>query len=110
MKKLKSLTILFTLILIGFFVTENFVFASNTNGTIDTTHKYAWGENTGWINFGASNSGVTITDSKLTGYALSENFGWINLDNITNDSEGNLSGLAWSENTGWIKFNPTNGG
>ena len=86
------------------------VFGSNTDGTIDSTYKYAWGENIGWIDFGCTNCGVTITDSGLSGYALSETVGWIYLDDITNDSEGNLSGYAWGENIGYINFNPTNGG
>ena len=84
------------------------VLASTTDGTVDTTYKYAWGENIGWINFGADNGNVHITDSALSGYALSETVGWINLDNIVNDGAGNLSGYAWSENTGYINFNPTN--
>jgi Protein of unknown function (DUF3607). len=86
------------------------VFASTTDGTIDPIYKYAWGENTGWINFGATNGNVHITDSGFSGYGLSENVGWINLADVVNDGEGNLSGYAWSENTGWIKFNPANGG
>jgi hypothetical protein len=87
------------------------VFASSTDGTIDSTYKYAWGENAGWVNFGCDNCNVQVTDSGLSGYALSENIGWIYLGDITNnDGDGTLSGYAWSENTGWIKFNPTNGG
>jgi len=86
------------------------VSASTTDGTIDSTYKYAWGENVGWINFGTANGNVHVTDSGLSGYALSETVGWINLDNVVNDGEGNLSGYGWSENTGWIKFNPANGG
>lgn len=88
----------------------NQTFASNTDGVIDSTYKYAWGENIGWINFGATNGNVHVTDSGLSGYALSENAGWISLSGVVNDSEGNLSGLAWSENAGWIKFDPINGG
>jgi len=96
--------------------------ASVTDGTIDSTYKYAWGENIGWINFGTTEGNVHITDSALTGYAWAENIGWISLncsnDNscstvdykVSNDGEGNLSGYAWSENTGWINFNPTYGG
>jgi hypothetical protein len=85
-------------------------FASITDGTIDNTNKYAWGENIGWINFHATNSEVHVTDAGLSGYALGENTGWIYLGNISNNGEGNLSGYAWGENIGWIKFNPTNGG
>lgn len=100
------------------------VFASTTDGTIDSTDQYAWSENIGWINFGTTETegDVHITDSALTGYAYGENIGWISLNcsnddscatidyGISNDGEGNLSGYAWSENTGWIDFDPTGGG
>ncbi len=82
--------------------------ASITNGTIDPTYKYAWGENIGWINFGCNNCNVLITDAGLTGYAWNENYGWINLapttSGVKNNGEGNLSGYAWGENLGWINF------
>ncbi|MEK7193375.1 MAG: carboxypeptidase-like regulatory domain-containing protein [Patescibacteria group bacterium] len=109
------------IVIVGFFSALG-VNASTTNGTIDSTNKYAWGENVGWINFGTSEGSVAITDTALTGYAWSENTGWISLNcsntsscgtvsyAIANDSEGNLTGYAWSENTGWIQFNPTGGG
>jgi hypothetical protein len=86
------------------------VSASTTNGTIDATNKYAWGENIGWINFGTTNGNVHITDSGMTGYALSETSGWINLEDVVNDGEGNLSGYGWGENIGWVNFDPVNGG
>jgi len=111
MKNLKNnlwLIILVAIAAVAVFVMP--VSASTTDGTIDSTYKYAWGENVGWINFGTANGNVHITDSGLSGYALSETAGWINLDNVVNDGEGNLSGYGWSENTGWIKFNPANGG
>ena len=88
----------------------NTVFASETNGTIDSTYKYAWSENIAWINFGVSTGNVAVTDSAVTGYAWSANYGWIALTptssygGITNDGEGDLSGSAWGENTGWIDF------
>ena len=91
-------------------MSADFAFASNTDGTIDSTYKYAWGENIGWVNFGCDNCNVHVTDSALSGYALSETVGWINLEDVVNDGQGNLSGLAWGENVGYIKFNPTNGG
>ncbi len=84
--------------------------ASVSDGTIDSTYKYAWSENTGWINFGCDNCDARVTDSGLSGYALSETVGWINLDAVVNDGEGNLSGYAWGENVGYIKFDPVNGG
>ncbi|MBI2630993.1 carboxypeptidase regulatory-like domain-containing protein [Candidatus Nomurabacteria bacterium] len=82
--------------------------ASDTNGRIDSVYKYAWGENTGWINFGCDNCGVAITDTAVTGYAWSSQFGWINLNPTTsgvlNTAEGTLSGFAWSSSLGWINF------
>ena len=93
---------------IFYFLNSNIVFASTTDGTIDSAYKYAWSENTGWINFGCSNCNIHITDSALTGYAWSENYGWINLNpatsGVTNNNEGALSGYGWGENTGWINF------
>lgn len=103
--------LLLTLIISGFFAFFNkSAFASSTDGIIDSTYKYAWSENTGWINFGTSNGSVHITDSGLSGYALSETVGWIYLGAVTNDGQGNLSGYGWGENVGYIKFNPANGG
>lgn len=85
------------------------VFASSTDGAIDSTYKYAWGEDVGWVNFGAANSNILITDSAITGYAWSENYGWINLSpstsGVKNNGYGDLSGYAWGENLGWIDFN-----
>ena len=98
------------------------VFASSTDGTIDSSDKYAWGENIGWLNFGTTEGNVHITDSALTGYVWAENIGWISLNcsndlscvavdyKITNDGEGTLTGYAWGENIGWVNFAPTNGG
>ena len=82
--------------------------ASTTDGTIDATSKYAWGENIGWVNFGASSGNVHVTDTAVTGYAWSENYGWINLapatSGVTNTVAGVLGGKAWGENLGWISF------
>ncbi|MEI7498354.1 MAG: hypothetical protein WCK11_03670 [Candidatus Falkowbacteria bacterium] len=79
-----------------------------TTGTIDSVYKYAWGENTGWINFGNSYGNVQVGDESLTGYAWSNNFGWINLHptlaGVTNNLDGQLGGYAWGENLGWIDF------
>mgnify|MGYP001616732327 FL=1 len=87
---------------------SDIVFASVTDGTIDTTYKYAWSQEVGWINFGATNGNVHITDSTLTGYIWSENYGWINVSpsqgGVANTSAGVLSGSAWGENLGWINF------
>ncbi len=89
------------------------IFASDSNGTINTSHKYGWGENLGWINFaptdGSSNyHGLTITDSAVTGYAWSEAYGWINFapsnGGVTNSCTGQLGGWAWSTQLGWISM------
>lgn len=83
--------------------------ASETVGTIDSTFKYAWSNQIGWINFGATNGSVSITDSGITGYAWSPYFGWINFapagSGVTNAGGlGVLGGHAWGQNTGYISF------
>ena len=82
--------------------------ASTINGTIDPQHAYAWSNNDGWLNFGATNGNVRVTDTLLTGYVWDTNTGWINLapsqGGVTNDSEGHLGGYAWGTGTGWINF------
>jgi hypothetical protein len=90
--------------------------------SVDTTNRYAWSENAGWIDFGTSLGAVTITDSELSGYAYGENTGWISLNcsntsscannpyKVANTTGGVLSGYAWSENAGWINFAPDQGG
>ncbi len=76
-------------------------------------HKYAWGENIGWINFEPSSGpGVTVTDTDVTGDAWAENVGWIRMNptygGVINDGDGNISGYAWGENVGWISFSCQN--
>ncbi len=104
----KIFKILFIILTISFFNT-----ALASTGTIDSTNKYAWGENLGWINFAPRDSsnnyiGLTITDSAITGYAWSSLYGWINFSptnsgqGVTNTTSGTLGGSAWSEQTGWI--------
>ena len=96
--------IIFSLFLFfSFLLITTTVFASTTLGTIDSTYKYAYGENVGFIDFGSTAGNVQVTDSALTGYAYGENIGWINLSGITN-SNGTLSGYAWGENVGFIDF------
>lgn len=92
------------------------LFASSTDGTIDSTNRYArfLDTNFGYIDFGLSAGNVHVTATAVTGYAWSEYAGWINLSptygGVTNTSSGVLSGYAWGENTGWINFNPSTGG
>lgn len=91
-----------------FFCVANSVLASDVQGIIDGTYKYAWGENIGWINFGCDNCSASITDSGLSGNVWSTQYGWINLSpsnsGVVNDAEGTLSGYAWGSNIGWINF------
>ena len=101
---------------VNFLLLIPIVFAAT--GTIDSTDKYAWGENIGWVNFGTAEGSVTVTDTALTGYAWGENIGWISLNcsnasscatvdyKVANTTAGVLSGYAWSENAGWINFSP----
>ncbi len=106
--KLKYVKLFFILVTSIILLLPSFAFASETNGTIDSTYKYAWSENAGWINFGVSGGSVAITDTGMTGYTWSANYGWINLNpdgsGVNNNGEGILSGSAWGENTGWVDF------
>lgn len=98
----------FLIIFLIFFSSNNFSFASETNGTIDSAFENAWGENIGWLNFGCDNCNVSITDLGLSGRAWSAQYGWINLvpttSGVINNGEGELSGFAWGSNLGWIDF------
>lgn len=99
-KKIKYKLIVFSIIIFSFLLIGNNVFASITNGTIDSTYHYAWGENVGFVDF----SNVTISDTSLSGSIYGENMGWVNLSTVTNTKEGQLGGYAWGENVGWIDF------
>ena len=73
-------------------------------GTILNSYKYAWSNNSGYINF----KNVIVGNSSLSGYAWSENHGLIKFDpargGVLNNGSGNLSGFAWGEQLGWIDF------
>jgi len=97
----------FTLIISVFFFVP--VLASNVDGAITPSPKYAFGENLGWINFGCDNCNVHVTDTKISGYAWSRTYGWINLSptvgsGVTNNCSGILGGKAWSSMLGWVDF------
>jgi hypothetical protein len=84
------------------------VFASEKEGKISQSNKYAWGEKIGWVNFNPTNGNVRVADDGLSGYAWSANYGWINLApenaGVKNNGEGELSGKAWNDKLGWIDF------
>ncbi len=75
-----------------------------STGTIISPYKYAWSNDSGYINF----EKVTVSDSSLGGYAWSSIHGWIKFDpaqgGVLNDGTGKLSGYAWGEQLGWINF------
>lgn len=98
--KLFSILSLFLILVFSFLINTNNAFASITNGTIDSTYHYAWGENVGWVDF----ANVTISDTALSGYIYGENIGWIDLSTVTNTNAGGFSGYAWGENVGWVDF------
>jgi hypothetical protein len=95
--------------------------------TIDTTNRYAYGANLGWLDWrGDTNSGAVIGEYVCSGCIYSGNCGWINLGSglpangiyyqnnsaadfgVNQDGSGNLRGYAWGANIGWIHFE-TNG-
>lgn len=94
--------------------------------TIDTTNRYAYAANLGWMDAVAdTNNGAVIGEYVCSGYLYSANVGWINLgsgaptnqiqyqNNSTNDfgvnqdGLGNLRGYAYAANIGWINFENT---
>lgn len=83
---------------------------------VDTTDKYAWGENIGWLNWSTTEGDIDITDAVgMDGYIWGENVGWINLDPVVGAVEYGVTasgsewtGYAWGENIGWISFSCEN--
>lgn len=92
---------------------------------INSSNKFAWSENAGWMNLRPAHGGILINADHLSGHAWLENLGWLKLGSdgagpyqnttatnwgVNRDVAGNLSGFAWSETWGWINFRPTGGG
>ncbi len=117
--------ILFLFIFLGAFLfLTNTVLASTTNGTIDSTFKYAkvcdnsscTASST--INFlptGATAVGINDangTTANITGNSWGSTLGWINMAPTgyvasVNIASGAISGYAWSGTSGYINFAPT---
>ncbi len=104
------------------------------SSNITPGHKYAWGENIGYVNFRDSGSpsasqGVRMQATFFRGFAWGENVGYINFGDGSpangvsyanpttgpvvgvpdfgvnrNPATGHLTGYAWGENIGWINF------
>jgi hypothetical protein len=122
MKSLGKYSRLISIFVVVILFSSQSLFASTSDGTVDSINKWAWSENAGWIDFSATSSNVHITDTALTGYVYAENIGWISLNcsntsscatnayAVANNGEGVLSGYAWGENTGWVHFAPASGG
>lgn len=84
------------------------IFAGNIDPAADG-HRYAYGENIGWIDFAASQDAqVTVNGDAMTGHIWGEKIGWIDLNGVSNDGSGNLSGYAWGESVGWVSFSCSN--
>lgn len=99
---------IFSILICVFAAVPATALASQTDGTINSSYKYAWSDVSGWMNFGLSSGNVHITDSALTGHVWTANNGWISLNptngGVSNNGEGDLSGSAWGEQLGWIDF------
>lgn len=100
--------------------------ASAINSTINSTSKFAYSANAGWINFRhdqpSSPNGIVFGEYFLSGLAYGANFGWVDFGDgspangiqyqnnsatdcgVNHDGQGNLSGLAYGANVGWINF------
>jgi len=96
-----SKKIIISIFVFGLFLPIVYVSAA----TVLSSHKYAWSNNVGYINF----ESVIVNDDALSGYAWSANKGLIKFNpangGVFNDGIGNLSGFAWGEQLGWIDFN-----
>ena len=96
--------------------------------TINSTNKFAYSANAGWINFlGDVTNGIVFGEFFLSGYAYGANFGWIDFGDgtpangiqyqnnsatdcgVNHDGLGNLSGFAYGANIGWINFDWAHG-
>ena len=100
--------------------------ALSAQSTINSTQKFAWAANTGWLNLRPSTEdGVVVGSYVCSGYAYGANTGWLHLGSGTPQdhvrysntdsadfgvnvmSGGLLRGLAYGANIGWVNFEPT---
>ncbi len=91
--------------------------------TVNDPLKYAYGANTGWLNFRPSApDGVVVGEAFLSGNIYAANFGWISVGDGTPDNghtysntsatdtgvnhngTGTLTGYAYGANIGWVNF------
>jgi len=102
------------------------VVVSEAATTVDSSHRYAFAANCGWIDWrGNTNNGAVIGDYVCSGFVYAPNVGWINLGSgnptngiryqnlsgsdfgVNQDGLGNLRGYAYGANIGWINFENT---
>jgi hypothetical protein len=112
----------------GVFLTAFILIGSpaQSSTTIDSTNKFAWGENIGWANWeGDVSNGVVVGQAFCSGYIWCENVGWICMGDgspddgheysntnatdfgVNVDASCTLRGFAWGENIGWVNFENT---
>lgn len=106
----------FVLPLVVLLATATTALALNVN----STDKYAWSENIGWLNWSTTEGDIDITDAvSMDGYVWGENVGWISLNCLNTASCGTVNyavtasgsewvGYAWGENVGWVSFSCEN--
>jgi hypothetical protein len=101
--------------------------ASLASTTINSTNRYAFAANLGWVDCRAdSTNGARIGEYVCSGFLYAANAGWINLGSgaptnsihyqnlsandfgVNFDGLGNLRGFGYAANLGWIDFE-TNG-
>ena len=104
-----------------------FVISGFTATTINSTNRFAYGANLGWLDWrGDTISGASIGEHVCSGFIYAANVGWIHLGTgtptngiqyqnlsagdfgVNHDGLGNLRGYAYGANIGWINFE-TNG-
>jgi hypothetical protein len=97
--------------------------SAHAQSNINSTNKFAYGANTGWLNFRPSAvDGVVVGEAFLSGNIYAANFGWINVGDgspanghtyannsatdsgVNHDGTGTLSGFGYGANIGWVNF------
>jgi hypothetical protein len=64
-------------------------------GNIDLTNKWAWGANTGWVNFAPDHGGVSVYSDHLEGDAWGESVGWIKVNGTAVDMTVYKTNTIW---------------
>src|SRR5215472_3092441 len=108
------------------FVVLTWVVEATAATTINSTNRYSYGANLGWIDWRSdTNNGAVIGEYVCSGYLYAANVGWISLGSgvpangiryqnnsandfgVNQDGLGNLRGYAYGANIGWVNFENT---